>query len=99
MKKICSVYRSSRDDEMYLYVNKEDGLTKVPEALLEMFGKAQHAMSLLLTPERSLARVDVKNVMRELDEKGFYLQMPPPKDLADEMTVVKYRNNFLDNRF
>ena len=99
MKKICSVYRSSHSDEMYLYVNKAEGLKKVPEALLEKFGKAQHAMSLLLTPERSLARVDVLSVMRELDEKGFYLQMPPPKDLDDEMTIIKHRNNFLEKRF
>lgn len=94
MKKICSVYKSPREEGMYLYVIKSEALSRVPEALLEIFGKPQHAMTLLLTPERTLARVDVASVMRDLDEKGFYLQMPPPCD-DDEMTAIKYRNSFL----
>lgn len=77
---ICSVYLSSRKDEMYLYVDKRDGLNKVPDALIEMFGQAKHVMDIPLTAERKLARVDSEKVLAELADKGFYLQMPPPKD-------------------
>lgn len=94
MKKICSIYHSTREEGMYLYVLKAEGLKRVPEALLEIFGKPKHAMTLLLTAERKLARVEATSVMRDLDEKGFYLQMPPPQD-DDEMTAIKYRNSFL----
>lgn len=94
MKQICSIYRSPREDEMYLYVIKADGLKRVPEALLEMFGKPKHAMTLLLTAERNLARVDIGKVMAALVEKGYYLQMPPPPT-DDEMTSIKYRNTML----
>ena len=73
--KICSVYLSSRKDEMYLYVDKRDKLSKVPEALLEMFGAAKLVMDIPLTAKRKLARVDVDKVVA-----GYYLQMPPPKD-------------------
>ena len=31
MKRICSIYKSPRKNEMYLYVLKADALTRVPE--------------------------------------------------------------------
>ena len=78
--KICSVYLSPKKDEMYLYVDKRDQLNKVPEALLTMFGSPKHVMDIPLTADRKLARVDAEKVIADIDEKGFYLQMPPPKD-------------------
>lgn len=77
---ICSIYRSSRKDEMYLYVDKKDGLKQVPEALMERFGKAQHVMDLPVLPGKKLARVDIEKVIESIHEKGFFLQMPPPKE-------------------
>ena len=78
--KICSIYKSARKDEMYLYVDKRDGLSKVPDALSEMFGRAIHVMDMPLTAQRKLARVDIDKVLEGLTDKGYYLQMPPPKD-------------------
>lgn len=77
---LVSVYKSPRKDEMYLYVSKAEGLKRVPEALLEQFGKPKHVFDLLLKPERELARADVGKVLAELAERGFYLQLPPVKD-------------------
>lgn len=65
---------------MYLYVDKRDQLKRVPEALLEMFGAALHVMDMPLKADRELARVDTAKVLEEIDNKGFYLQMPPPKE-------------------
>ncbi|WP_286239378.1 YcgL domain-containing protein [Neptuniibacter halophilus] len=78
--KICSVYLSPRKDEMYLYVDKRDQLSQVPEALLEMFGKPRHVMDIPLTSQRKLARVDTDKVLEEIENKGYFLQMPPPKE-------------------
>ena len=50
MKRICSVYKSPRKNEMYLYVDKREALSRVPEALLVPFGAPQHVFDLLLTP-------------------------------------------------
>lgn len=77
MKRICSIYRSKRHEGMYLYVDKQEDLERVPEALLKQFGETLPSMTLLLHPERKLARADVLKVLAELDEKGFYLQLPP----------------------
>lgn len=80
MKTICAVYKSPKKAEMYLYVDKRDGLKRVPEALLEMFGEPKQVMILLVTPEKQLARVDADKLLADLKEKGYYLQMPPPRD-------------------
>ena len=90
MKVLCSIYRSTRKDGMYLYVPREKGLTEVPEPLLKLFGKPEHAMDMVLTEERKLAREDILQVLANLKEQGFHLQMPPQQEdwivhLPDEL--------------
>ncbi|MGM8931140.1 YcgL domain-containing protein [Salinicola halophyticus] len=77
---ICEVVKSPRRDEMYLYLDKAQGMTPVPPALREQFGPPIAVMTMLLRPERPLARVDVAHVLAAIRERGFYLQMPPAKD-------------------
>ena len=76
-----NIYRCTKKQDMYLYVlsnnDGESDLENLPEALLMLTGKLEQAMALDLTAERKLARVDVVEVMQSLEEKGFYLQMPP----------------------
>ena len=80
MKRICSIYRSPKKNEMYLYVLKSDALARVPEGLLAGFGKPVHAFDLVLTPERALAREDITKVLANLGTQGYHLQMPPPEE-------------------
>jgi uncharacterized protein YcgL (UPF0745 family) len=80
MKRICSIYRSPRKNEMYLYVLKSDALERVPEGLLEVFGKPVHAFDLVLSPARALAREDIHVVLEHLENQGYHLQMPPAED-------------------
>ena len=77
MKIICQIYRSPRKQEMYLYVEKSRGLVDVPEALLRQFGETEERMVLLLTPQKKLARANTAEVMRQISDTGYYLQMPP----------------------
>lgn len=72
----CWIYRGSRHEEMYLYVAEPD-LASVPEQLLQSLGRAELVMTLTLSPQRRLARCDVEEVMRNLRERGYHLQMPP----------------------
>ncbi len=80
MKRICSIYRSLRKNEMYLYVERSEALARVPEALLAVFGPPVHAFDMVLTPERKLAREDIAVVLDNLEKQGYHLQMPPPED-------------------
>lgn len=77
MTVLCQVFRSSRQQEMYLYVEKSRGLDAVPDELLTRFGTPTPVMVLLLTPERTLARADSGAVIASIAQQGFYLQMPP----------------------
>src|SRR5690606_21571780 len=79
-KRLCSIYKSPRRNEMYLYVERSEALTRVPEALLAAFGPPQHAFDLVLTPERKLAREDIATVLANLEKQGYHLQMPPAED-------------------
>jgi uncharacterized protein YcgL (UPF0745 family) len=86
MREIVSVYRSSKNSETYVYVAKKQGVKAIPEALKELVGKPIHVFDMLLTDDKKLARVDAAKVLDSLVDKGFYLQMPPPKeDLLAEM--------------
>lgn len=91
MKIICDIFKSPKEDEMYLYVKKAEALTRVPEALLTMFGKPHHVMTMLLQPEKKLGRADAARVIEQLEVSGYYLQMPPPKDA--EMQAVHLHNS------
>ncbi|MBD3895873.1 YcgL domain-containing protein [Halomonas sp. ML-15] len=79
-KLICEIYKSPRKDELYLYVDKRRGLSDVPEALLEHFGTPLSLTTMLLTADKRLARAEASEVMAQIAEKGFYLQMPPAKE-------------------
>ncbi len=82
MKTLCQIFKSSRQEEMYLYVDRQEGLERVPAALLAKFGDPEEVMTLVLTPQRKLARADAAEVLESISERGFYLQMPPtPEEL------------------
>lgn len=78
---------------MYLYVDKAEDLARVPEALLKKFGKPEHAMVLLLHPERKLARVNVTQVLNAIGEQGFFLQMPPSASGDEYMKELHQKNS------
>lgn len=80
MRILTEIFASPLKDDMYLYVNRQRGLGVVPKELLERFGKPRSAMTLLLTPDRQLARVQAVDVCRALETQGYYLQLPPPRD-------------------
>jgi len=85
----CEIYKSLREEEMYLFVDKKDQLTKVPVALLNHFGKTQLVTTLTLTPERKLARVSAAKVIESIAEQGYYLQMPPRKNEASDNFMLQ----------
>lgn len=77
MKRLIQVFRSAQQQEMYLYVDKAHGLVDVPEPLMARFGEPEAFMTILLAPDRKLARADAKEVLDKIAQQGFYLQMPP----------------------
>jgi len=75
--KLVTIYRSPREEGLYLYVAHEDSLKHVPEDLLKHFGRPEEAMRLHLDENRKLARANAQDVLSALQIKGYYLQLPP----------------------
>lgn len=73
----CYVYRSSKQDEMYLYLREKDKFSELPQELATRFGKAEFVMELDLASRAKLARENIETVRQSLQARGFYLQMPP----------------------
>lgn len=81
---LCSVFRSERKEGAYLYTPFKTGhnaLADVPAELLAQLGTLTEVMKLKLTPERKLAQADAARVIQQLQEKGYYLQLPPAQPL------------------
>lgn len=79
-KLLCNIYKSRRKEETYLYVSLKDDLTRVPDVLLETFGRPELVTKLIITEDRKLARAEADKVLASIEEQGFYLQLPPPKE-------------------
>ena len=74
--RFISVYRSGSNSDTYVYVRRGQRWDELPETLRTVFGKPQHSMDLLLTPEKRLARTTGAQVLEAIDDHDFYLQMP-----------------------
>jgi len=77
---LCAIYRSSKRDQTYLYVEKKDDFSRVPEELLQGFGLPQFSMVINLAQRVKLAAADIEKVKKALKEQGYYLQVPPPME-------------------
>jgi uncharacterized protein YcgL (UPF0745 family) len=75
--RLVKVYKSSRRVDMFLYVDFQQELTRVPEELMTRFGTPELALSLTLSADRKLARADAVEVLSHIESIGYYLQMPP----------------------
>lgn len=80
IRKLCAIYKSAKKDEMYLYVDKKEELTRVPAPLLAIFGTAIPVTTMLIDANKKLARADAAQVLADIESRGFYLQMPLPRD-------------------
>lgn len=86
---LCFIYKSLKKNELYLYVNKKDDFSALPDDLCQSLGRLQFVMELQLSPERKLAREDAKEVIASLESRGFHIQMPPVMVPGASPTVYK----------
>ena len=69
-------------------------MSRVPDSLLGYFGKHELAMTLVLTEDKKLALVNAKEVLESLEDKGYYLQLPP-QNVEAYMQDVRIKNEKL----
>lgn len=90
---LCAIYKSARKAQTYLFVNKRDDFSSVPEGLMKTFGTPNLVTLINLATKDKLAMADLEKVKKNLVEKGFYLQLPPPQeDLLKEHKAAMVAN-------
>ncbi|MAD90121.1 MAG: YcgL domain-containing protein [Pseudomonadota bacterium] len=83
---LTAVYKSSKRANTYLYIEKRDDFSKIPDPLMDTFGTPLYVMMFDLSKREKLGIADIKLVQSELTEKGFYLQLPPKEEnLLEEL--------------
>lgn len=78
MVNFCFVYKSKKKVDSYLYITEKDKFDDVPADLLNMFGQPIFVMAFSLAKRTRLGYADIQSVRQNLDQRGYYLQLPPP---------------------
>lgn len=72
---LCAIYKSAKKDGMYLYIEKRDQFDAIPETLRTAFGQPIFVMLFNLDGDKSLIQAKNQDVITQIKEQGFYLQM------------------------
>ena len=88
---LCHIYRSNRKLDTYLYLAEKDDFSVVPTELLGIFGSPEFSFSFDLTRERELAQEDAGEVLDNLEEQGYHLQLQGDI-LVEQMLAMKATN-------
>jgi uncharacterized protein YcgL (UPF0745 family) len=77
---LCTIYKSAKKAQTYLFVNKRDDFSAVPAPLMSMFGTPTLVTVMNLANKEKLALADLDKVKENLNLQGYYLQLPPPQE-------------------
>jgi len=88
---LCHIYRSNRKHDTYLYLVDKDDFSIVPAKLLRVFGAPEFSFSFELTRSRRLAREDAAEVLDNLENQGYHLQLQDD-ELVEQMLTRKAIN-------
>ena len=72
----CSVYRSTKKSDTYVYVPKDNDIAELPEGLTKILGKIEHVLEVDLATRSSLANADIDQVVQSLNSQGYFIQLP-----------------------
>jgi len=84
----CFIYRCSRKDDLYIYLAEKDDFSHVPAAVMKGLGLTEFVMELELTPDTRLAKEAARDVMQNLEDKGFHLQLPSSTPIEEIMARI-----------
>ncbi|SEL53772.1 hypothetical protein SAMN05216262_11336 [Colwellia chukchiensis] len=88
---LCSIYKSAKKAQTYLFINQRDDFSAVPEALMKMFGKPELVTLVNLATKEKLGFAELDKVKAALTEQGYYLQLTPPEEdlLKTHLKTIK----------
>lgn len=78
----CYIYRSSKKDNSYLYMAKENDFSQVPESLMAVFGQPTFVMKVLLDGKRKFVVGTAQEIEQRIKNDGFFVQMLKDDDFC-----------------
>lgn len=91
----CTVFKSLKKDETYVFIQTTTSLSDLPDELIKVLGQTERVITLNLTPEKKMARGNALEVMKSIEKQGFHLQMPEKPHLK-ENPLPSHNERFLD---
>jgi len=88
----CFVYKSESRENHYLYLGEEvDDITKldIPDALLTMMGELAFVVEFDLHPRRVMPGADAQQVITDIEQQGYFLQLPKEDQWVEEERLFK----------
>ena len=73
----CQIFKSSRQENTYIYLPEGTGIDSLPNSLRDVFGTPEKVLDVVLDKDTRLAQADASQVMQAIRERGYYLQLPP----------------------
>ena len=73
----CNIYKGKRKQDHYLFTRADQALDSVPDSILQIFGDLESVMTINITTDTVLAQSDPEEVVRMINDKGFFIQIPP----------------------
>lgn len=79
----CFVYASKRKPETYIWLDTPERAEGLPDTLTALLGELRPVLELDLDAGRTLPREDAANVLQNLQNQGWHLQLPPPQTVSE----------------
>ncbi len=80
----CDIFKSAKQPDTYLYLPVGKDQAQLPEGLLALLGEITPFLTIDVHPQRHLAQAKADEVLKAIQDNGFYLQMAPDKILAEQ---------------
>ena len=73
---------------MYIYLAEEDDFSKVPKNIYNSLGIIEFAMELDIKHDMQLAKEKPENILGNLSEHGFHIQLPDEATIESIMAKI-----------
>lgn len=74
---LCDVYKTEKTEGLYLFVKPSQRFDELPEELHRLFVNPEKFLEVNLDEHKELAQVKASDVIASLNEKGYFIQLPP----------------------
>lgn len=77
MEMDCHIYKSSKKDGCYVFVQDPDMLENLPADVSRILGSLEFVMDIVLNKDTRFAISDPATIISAIVKHGFYIQLPP----------------------